>query len=486
MMEHSRNQNALAFIVFSVFIVLSLGFWRWTDWSIEDGLIVARIARNFSSYGVLSYNPGQWISSSTSFLFALFVGSLARLGIPALIASKATGIVAAAATGGLLYRDARAQTTQNWRFLAPAFYLFLPTTVAYSICGLETPVYAFFCAASLFSFSEKRYSAAFILAALAATIRPDGILVLGIVAAFTFCTPNVSLRQKWMGCCIAGLILVAYFGIHYWIYKTWFPQTVAAKAGGYHVHAIQNSHRYLHQMFLAQPWGLPFYGLAFAGVFQAIQRRSAILILAVWYAIYHLAFMLRAPLFDWYLQPPTFVIAYFASLAVMKLIKTIEFSPPSLLRSREVLMPWFVLGLAVMFGFSFNFFYGRGKLKNRVYEREVRESAGRWLKGHTRPRDLVFTESLGYIGYYTDNIFVDWPGLVAPGVSVLVRGVPRVQAYQKIIEFKKPSYLVLRDHEWKSLFDKLHSSYLLAADFPASDSHAGPGYVILQRNMARP
>lgn len=72
-----------------------LAFWIRTDWTIEDGMIVARVARNFATYGVLSYNTTSWVSSCTSTLFAFIVGLLALIGIPPLIAAKIIGISAA-------------------------------------------------------------------------------------------------------------------------------------------------------------------------------------------------------------------------------------------------------------------------------------------------------------------------------------------------------------------------------------------------------
>ena len=65
---------AIALLLVAAFF--SLAFWRLTDWTLEDALIVARIARNYARHGVLSFNPSELVSSATSPLFALLVGWL--------------------------------------------------------------------------------------------------------------------------------------------------------------------------------------------------------------------------------------------------------------------------------------------------------------------------------------------------------------------------------------------------------------------------
>lgn len=119
-------------------------------------------------------------------------------------------------------------------------------------------------------------------------------------------------------------------------------------------------------------------------------------------------------------------------------------------------------------------------MRYRIYEHKVREAAGRWLTLHTSPTDLVFTESLGYIGFFSHNRFVDWPGLVDTSIPALVKGLSRIEGYKRIIEAKSPQYLVLRDEEWNSLKKAIGSRYKVVAQFP-SPFPEYLGYIIAER-----
>ena len=56
----------------------------------------------------------------------------------------------------------------------------------------------------------------------------------------------------------------------------------------------------------------------------------------------------------------------------------------------------------------------------RVHQREievgVRIPVGRWLAENVPPSETVYTESLGYFGFFGQCHMLDWPGLVTPRV----------------------------------------------------------------------
>lgn len=455
-----------------------LTFWIQTDWTIEDGMIVARVARNFASYGILSYNTTSWVSSCTSALFAFIVGVLALIGIPPLVGAKIVGMLAALVGGWILYKAALGFQCPHHASITAAIYMLLPTTVAYATCGLETPLYTLACMIALFSIPYSSPHAALIMGAIATIIRPDGLLVLFIVTVGIWWREK-KFRARWI--MPAVIILVAFFAIHYGVYRTWIPHSMIAKAQVYQVKPLKNIERYLERMFLSQKEGLVLYALAFWGVWL-VRKNWHYLWLVAWYVVYHLAFMLRAPLFDWYLHPPVFVIIFFAGIAIGYILSRFErgYFHRFLNHNYSGVYELFLKVLIVSVVFIVNFQYAKVKLCYRIYEREVREAAGRWLALNTSPTDLVFTESLGYIGFFSQNHFVDWPGLVDTSVPNLVKNLSRIEGYKRIIEAKKPRYLVLRDGEWDSLKGAMATKYKVVAQFP-SPFPEYPGYIIAKR-----
>lgn len=277
----------------------------------------------------------------------------------------------------------------------------------------------------------------------------------------------------------AVIILIVFFAIHYGVYRTWLPHSMMAKAQVYHVEPLKNMGRYLERMLLSQKEGLFLYALALWGVWL-IRKNWQHLWLVAWYVVYHLAFMLRAPLFDWYLHPPIFVVIFFSGIAVGYILNQFEQRCSHRLSNYRRVYEVSLKALIVLVAFIVNFQYAKAKLRYRIYEREVREAAGRWLALHTSPSDLVFTESLGYIGFFSRNRFVDWPGLVDTSVPTLVKGLSRIEGYKRIIEAKNPHYLVLRDIEWRSLKKAIGLKYKIIAQFP-SPFPEYPGYIIAKR-----
>lgn len=466
--------------------VIDLVFFLFTRWTLEDAMIVARIAGNFGAGGALAYNPTEWVSAATSPPYALVLGLLAKVHVDPLIAARCLGVVACTAVAAVVFRQVReASGRPGDGLLAAALYLLLPTTVAYSTAGLETPIYTLLIAFTLVAAAGGQIRA-LAWGALASIFRPDGLIALavavGILLQSRFFAAG-SLKQRlrrcrpvWLGLA-AGLAAVALaMAAHHAVYGTWVPQSMVAKRAVYAIDPWVNSGKYLRRMFLSQPWGLPVYALALIGCFQAWRRAPQMLVFAAWYLLYHAAFFARAPLFSWYLQPPMFVLAIFAGLGLWWLLARLE---PAVERlgQRPELVTWAALAGLVVVGTAACAYYAQGRSKSATYEQEVRLATGRWLTAHTSADALVFTESLGFVGYGAANAFVDWPGLVTPGAPELASGLGRFEGFSAIIEQHRPSYLALRDSEWQYLQSR-HPEYRALARFEAPPQVGGEAYVV--------
>ena len=64
--------------------------------------------------------------------------------------------------------------------------------------------------------------------------------------------------------------------------------------------------------------------------------------------------------------------------------------------------------------------------------------------------------------------------MVTPDAPNIMQGAERWEGYQRIIEAKKPRYLVLRIHEWDWLSSRLEGTYRVVARFPSP--YAGQDY----------
>lgn len=455
--------------------LLRVAFWIEADWTIEDGMIVARVVRNTVNLGVFSYNVDEKVSTLTSPLFGLLAALLTYVTDSPLFSAKAIGVLASVLTCLLLYHILRTLFSQRESTIATGIYMAFPPVIAYSLAGLETSLYAFMCCLTLERLFQHKNMMAFAIAAVCTLLRPDGAILLVLCGLIT-------LRKH--GCSKALMMIspgVALLGVGYAVHLVYFdalfPQTLVAKGTGYTVDPMQNTAKYLNRMLLAQPTGLPIYFLAVAGTAYVWTLQRRLLVFAIWYGVYHVFFFMRAPLFDWYLQPPLFVIGLFAGLGMLASIRYVC----RLIGRSHWIDTLQILGggLVVLVLIIALIPYGKAKQSYQRYEEEVRGAAGRWLSENAPENAVVFTESLGYIGYYSKQRFVDWPGLTNPRISEALDNAQLSpnQQYLIIISEFSPDYLVLREREWHELNRALSREYRVCAEF-VPPNRVGPGYIV--------
>jgi len=107
--------------------------------------------------------------------------------------------------------------------------------------------------------------------------------------------------------------------------------------------------------------------------------------------------------------------------------------------------------------------------QQRLIEFGVRKQVGLWLKRNAvTPRDTVFLEPLGYIGYYSNLKMYDYPGLASREV-ISARKRLNTDNWLDLIEDLHPDWLVLRPEEAAPLQsqDRFSQEYQLVQVFDA-------------------
>jgi hypothetical protein len=101
-------------------------------------------------------------------------------------------------------------------------------------------------------------------------------------------------------------------------------------------------------------------------------------------------------------------------------------------------------GLVVTYASIFLMDTNRMRIQQRIIENETRKQMGIWLGEHVAPAETIYSECLGYTGYFSNRKILDFPGLVSPEV-VCVR--KRGGTLPEIVRDLKPNWLVLRPFE---------------------------------------
>jgi hypothetical protein len=116
----------------------------------------------------------------------------------------------------------------------------------------------------------------------------------------------------------------------------------------------------------------------------------------------------------------------------------------------------------------------------RIQQREIEDNhrrlIGLYLHDVVKPGEAIYLEPLGYIGYYSDRLMLDWPGLVAPEVVRLRReGATQLTVILKL----KPAWLVLRSSEAVAAYQvpEIRNSYTRVRVYDAHAALDKYGYI---------
>jgi hypothetical protein len=116
-----------------------------------------------------------------------------------------------------------------------------------------------------------------------------------------------------------------------------------------------------------------------------------------------------------------------------------------LVRGLAVLIPTGALVLTVLAAHQM-------RLSQSISETGNRRVLGEWLKANAAsPKDTVFLEPLGYIGFFSGLKMYDYPGLCSPEVVAVRKKIPRIGNYTEhwpeLIAYLVPDWVVMRDSE---------------------------------------
>lgn len=415
-----------------------------------DGLVfeVGRRLHTFTSpLGVLLPAGISWLLGADDPLPVLdvfrVVSCLALAGAWALAAPRLVGAAAVA--------------------VAAALWLLDPKLAAYATNGMETGLLAFFVILWWRALLDGRTGLAGVALGGLMWTRPDGFVYAGAIAAGIWLFPASTGRLPWRDwlriAVIAAVIYTPWFGWAWSYYGSPVPNTIVAK--GTHLAGAESVKllltypiRYVFGRCVAHDAFLPPYfffggwpawlwwlgkalalGAAAVAAWPRCARPARVAGLAFVLGGAYLTVAARAP---WYF-PAWQVLAYIAvgggAAAVLDGLR----ARPGLRRAVAGLLVTAGLAQAAMFvAVSTEL-----REQQRLIEWGLRAPLGRDLaRAAAGPKDTVFLEPLGYIGFYSGLSMRDTPGLCAPEV-IAIRKRGHVQQAAIIAELQ-PDWAVLR------------------------------------------
>jgi hypothetical protein len=499
------NRHIILGIFFLFSICLLFAFvtdHRWEDW-----YITFRASKNFALGNGLVFNIGEKMMTYTSPIGTLF---------PALI--KFIFINQSDDFTIWIYRVVCALTLSSTSYFIfkiikqlnyPTFYYYFALFLfAFSfliidntINGMESAFMVFFEVLLIYllikyPFSETwRYAVCF--AGIMLT-RPDGFIYAGfIIMGFllfnvnkqtTFNRINITNITKGIG--LAIILFAPWLIISAIYYGTPIPHTIIAKSKSYSLEYFIQAFIDYWKTFNGSPnLFLPSYAVNFGGwgFFKPVAQILSVLSLFYWtlprtnklaralsfsslMMVLYLNIVSGQGASPWYLPS-----AITPSLIVLTLIFNDVYLASSKFSSLKIVLSIGIMGIGIFMLSNFYFGMRMIKYQQKIVESGNRKQIGLWLKEHANPKDRVFMECLGYIGFYSNLKTYDFPGMSSPEV-VQARKKLKSDKYSAVINYLKPEWLVLRAGEATEIKREtphlMLNEYKLAKTFDVRDEIA--------------
>jgi len=443
----------------------------WWGFDLDDAFITYTYARSVAQGEGFSFG-GQKSLGTTTPLFTLLLAPAVWLGIPLPDAAKALGLAASLAGCGLLFALLR-RAVGPWPALAGAGLLAINVRhAAAASSGMETALYTSVCLGALVAHQHRRHGLCATLVGAACLLRPDGLVLAGVLAA-----AHLWARREVRPRALLGFTLpVAAWTAFAWVeFGSPIPASLTAKLaypeyGPFRLEAALET--------LGPDLRLVVAVLALAGGVLAVTRRRELAPLAWWTLLYLVAF-LRAPNFPWYYVPaiPGLIALTLAGLEVPMARLARAAGGPRAAAGAGVL-----LAFAVAWGTAAEARDYRERM-DRIYGPGVTAAyrdLAFWLRDETPPDAVVGVPEVGYVGFYSERRVLDLAGLCSPLVIPYLSG----RHYVEIVRDFRPDYVALTTEPGRPIHNTISEDPWFRAHYVACKKfryRGGTAYIVYRR-----
>lgn len=468
LMSHSQRNAGLIFLGA---VAVRLAFHWVTGFLTDDAFITFRYARNIALGLGFVYNEGERVLGTSSPLWALILSLMEVLRIGVIHGAVLISAVASAFTAIIVYRFAEWLRFGRLWIIPVMLYILWPRSLAAEMSGMETAVYTLFITAAFyFQFTRKTYYA-LAAATLAAVARPEGLLLVAILAAYNL----YAHRDEWVGVlAVPAIILLPWLAFATWYFGSPVPNSIVAKLALYSRHgAEQPLDHFLYILGLRQPFGWfllagTIFGCRWLYAKQAFGKLELLwLVLTIGFFTFS-----RTHLFFWYVAPIYPIYLLIASGALLWAVDRSDW----LADRQGGLIPILVLVIIVGLGAA-DIISIRDHRRQQEVSNNVHLAIGWHIRTSSAEGDEVAAEDIGYIGFYSRRDILDRDGLVSP------EAIPynRAGRYGQLVYDYNPDWVVAATASPISRFvtDSLfRSRYEEVRRFPVTDQNR---YLLFRR-----
>lgn len=432
-----------------------------SDLGNDDPYITYRYASNLLAGNGAVYNVGERTLSTTAPLYALLLAGLGLVWPNLPVLSNALSALALVLGAVLLFAWANGQRRPAVGMVAALLLSLSPSILA--TFGAETCLYMMLVLAALLAYDRSRLGVAAAALALAAMIRPDGVLA---AIAVGLCHLVRHRAVQWRPVLLyVGLVAVWYGGL--WLYYgSPVPVTLLAKQK----QGLMTASARFEVGFLnlassraRQPLFWLHGILALVGLWQVLVRARYWLPLMVWTVLYFLAYtLLRVSSYPWYYAP---LVPAFAVLVAEGTVTVARWLARTRLPRALIIGLIGLLLIAIIAPLIGGVIWASWQPDPRL---PVYREIGEWLEAHTPSQASVGALEVGIIGYYGQRHIVDFAGLIQPKVARQIRSTDSfLDTATWTIQTYQPDYVLLHQPDFSRLSQSnwFQQIYLPVRDF---------------------
>ncbi|MEO8501209.1 MAG: hypothetical protein ABI565_09865 [Vicinamibacteria bacterium] len=446
----------------------------------DDAFITFRYARNLAAGHGLLYNAGEWVLGLTCPLFGVLCAIPFTLKLPMPATVVAVNILCDAATLLLTLHVLRRQSDPAQGKLFAILFALSPISTRVCAGGMEMNLYLLISLAAIVFGLRSQWPSAILFAAGACLLRPEGVLLLGILLLRAGLEGGV--RKALRIAALAGVVLVPAL-VSLWItYGSPVPQSLRAKAT-----LIEHAHlsplQILLQLVAADPLMVLCLPFAAWGALRAVRDRGTAFQRVVgWWGLAYLgAYMAGRPnVYSWYGEPVYFAVLLMGALGAHDALHRLRWPSPRALDrllTAAITLPILVWGGTLLRG-------GPSGVTTHVFQ-----ALDHWGRLHDVEHASFMAADIGALGYFTNGRIYDQAGLVWP--EALQYRTP-----EQIIARYRPDYLYMNVNQatwtfmnsspWRSVYRPVaRFSKSGRQDFDLHDAAAGvwlQDYVLFARS----
>jgi len=483
--EVPRSPLGLALLAGLFMLALTARLWA-GPFTIDDGYITFRYARNLAQGLGFVYNAGEHVLGTTTPLWTLILAVSYALGFSDLPrAALCVSTLADASTSLLLYWIARSVGWQTrWAALVAALFAVNPFSVFFAASGMESSLFTFLVVSAAFADLRGRPAWAGLAAGLASVVRPEGMLMGGIVLGRYL----LQRRLPPMRAIFAYLApILPWVAFATWYFGSPIPQSMVAKAAAYRwpwpVNAaylllqlgspafcwitLHSTVRSVAPTFVSALVGSTAIVIAGAQARRSLsdlRARPELWVLSAFApllaASYVLAGLRNVELFDWYLVP----LLPFYMLGAVLFARRITPRLPGYvawLTAAVALSLWTALPMSLGQSADRGPFMPRGVA---TWREQAYAVAAQQLETRLKRAKVVALSEIGTFGYLTEARVLDTVGLISP---VATRFYPVLDCPgdncvpPDLIAQERPDYLV----SFEVFLQPLHNSQWFDRDY---------------------